>query len=601
MSIHIKRKHKLLPHNYIAEEILLGIILIYPSMFFNILEKIKKEYFFLETHQMIYINLINIYKYKQLNIIELMYKLESNKMLYKIGGLKKITSMMKQGQIFINSSKINIYIEALIYIIRQSYIKRLMIQCGHNIIKLSYIPQVKNEYLRVKALSYLNFIDERINKKHIKTFKDLISEKLVEIKFKNKYLYQTQEKLILSGFLDIDEIISGLPNGDLIIIAGRPSMGKTSLAINIAYNVFNKQKVSICIFSLEMSSSQIFNKFISIASNIPIQKYIVNKINKYQWECITKLCKKLLTNNIYINDALNFSINYIEQISKKIKKKNNELQLIIIDYLQLIQLNEENSYTRSQELSYITRKLKLLAQFLKLPIIVLSQLNRNIEIRNEKIPVLSDLKESGCISFHTNITISTFFNNGIHLTNFKKLLNYSIHLNNLENKTLNLTNKIKDLKYKILHIHQQYIFRFHLNQHILFSTYNHKYLSRQNWIRNNHITYSEVITYLKVFHKNKSYIEYTKKILITKYSKVYDINIGNYFNFTSNQIILHNSIEQDSDIIMILHQQIKQDNQNFNKKILDINICKNRNGATGSCQIMFIPNRNVFKNLEKKT
>lgn len=315
--------YPLLPQNYIAEELLLGIILIYPSTFSNITSFLKKEYFFLESHQIIYINLLNIYKHKQLSIVELLYHLEKNKVLCAIGGLHKVINMMKQSQVFICSSNVNNYIEELIELISNSYIKRLIIQYGHNIIKLGHISQIQKHDLHNKALLYLNSIkiQDNKNEKSIISFRDLMSEKLLQIKHhKTYYSLDTKQKLIKSGFPELDEITSGLPNGDLIIIAGRPSMGKTSFAINIAYHNFYNERLSICIFSLEMSSKQILNKFISIGSKAPLQNNVA-KLSQQEWSNIINICYKLLNNNIYINDKNNISINYIDHTAKILKKK----------------------------------------------------------------------------------------------------------------------------------------------------------------------------------------------------------------------------------------------------------------------------------------
>nr|YP_009393600.1 Replication helicase subunit [Bostrychia simpliciuscula]ARW62162.1 Replication helicase subunit [Bostrychia simpliciuscula] len=602
-------KYLLLPQNYIAEELLLGILLIYPNIFENITILLKKEYFFLESHQIIYINILNIYKHKKINVVELIYNLESNKVLYQIGGLDKIVTMMKQSQIFIFSSNINNYIEELIELINNTYIKRLIIQYGHNIIKLAYVSGIAKKNLYNKALSYLHItnIHGNQNEENVIDFKDLISEKLLQIKYSKTYdLIHKKQQIIKSGFLEIDKITSGLPNGDLIIIAGRPSMGKTSFAINIAYNNFYYDKLSICIFSLEMSSKQILNKFISIGSKIPIYEQMT-KLSKQQWLNITNICNKLLKNNIYINDKNNISISYIDYIAKQLKKKDHKVQLIIIDYLQLIQLNKENNkiYNRNQELSYITRKLKLLAQFLKLPVIVLSQLNRNIETRNQKQPLLSDLKESGCIHYKNNIQIANLLNNSINLVNLKTICKSYIKTKTISNKKdpiiqLQLKLILKNFKQSI-YVSQKYIFQCKIETKVLSLTQNHKYLSQYSWIQTNQIlSFTKINNTQQLKRNNIINILFVNKILYSNYSKSYDINIDSYFNFFSKKIILHNSIEQDADIVMILYKNTEKNIEIKNKKVLDITICKNRNGPTGLCEILFVPHITLFETVNNQ-
>nr|ARW64232.1 Replication helicase subunit [Chondria sp. (in: red algae)] len=598
-------KHRSIPQNYLAEEILLGSIIIYPKIINYTKNIIKKEYFFLEFNEIIYIALIE-HNIKENNILHLFYKLKSSKILQQVGGYRKIISIMRQSQIFINSSNIRNYIEKLIQSLHTTYIKRLVIQYGYNIIKLGYLPLFNNRYIYKKILFYTKFLEnqiEKYNEKNLQVtnFKDLLSLKLLEIQnpticYRNSL--KASNKVIKSGLNNLDDITNGLPRGNLIIIAGRPSAGKTSLAINIAYNLFFYQKVSVCLFSLEMSSTEILNKIVCISCKINITTDQHIQLTKIIWHNIAKVCKKLLENNIYINDKYNLGIHDIEYITKSLKRKNINIHLIIIDYLQLIEfsLTDIRQLNRSQELGYITRKLKLLAQLLELPIIVLSQLNRNIEIRHDKEPILSDLKESGCIYYKNNI------DNILNDINFYNI-NYSI--NTLTNLKYIWCQKVQK-KYELLieksniYICSKNIFQFLSPKLKLELTYNHKSLSRITWIQVN--AFMRLTTVISICIKRIYIIIYkvfVSKINYLKYFYTYDINFNNQFHFSSNKIVLHNSIEQDSDIIMILHNKIT--NNQYNKeKIIDIKICKNRNGQTGSCEVLFDPETVTFKSINDK-
>nr|YP_009397928.1 Replication helicase subunit [Sonderella linearis]ARW67114.1 Replication helicase subunit [Sonderella linearis] len=602
--MNILYKKTFLPNNYIAEEILLGIILIYPNIFSHVMSNIQKEYFFLESNYILYINLEELYQSNKLDIMNLLYKLEFQNILNTVGGLKRITNLMKQSQVFIFSTKLNFYLKEIIQIIKQYYIKRLIIQCGHNIIQLGYVNNINNNYLYNKAYHYLNTIkDKEDSNNKIVNFKDLIIKKLLNIK-NNNLKEINQQKPLRSRFSDLDKIISGFTNGDLIIIAGRPSIGKTSFVISTAYQIFSYNKISILIFSLEMSSIQLLNKFMAIASNISIEKFIKNKIQHQEWTNIRQICNQLFKNNIYINDKQNVTINYIEDISKNLIKNTINIKLIIIDYLQLISLITDKKHNRSQELSYITRKLKLLAQFLELPVIVISQLNRNIESRNDKKPLLSDLKESGCIEQQINTKISISLHNDINLININNICNNLIQIKNTDNKITKFK-KIFNLKIKQkIYIFQKYVFNCFISkkQFKILLTNNHKYLFQYKWQRTDKISKFITINYIKQSNKKiQIYNKYIYNITFIKYEKSYDLNTEQYFNLVCEDIIIHNSIEQDADMVMMLYQQsIKNENIIFKEeKIIDLIICKNRNGPVGSCQIKFINKTTKFKTISK--
>lgn len=594
-------KYPFPPQNYIAEEILLGMILVYPQIFSNIVSLLKADYFFLESHQIIYLHLTEIYKQNKLNPIELLYYLSKTKILYRIGGIYKILDIMKQSQTFIASTKLNIYIKELIQLINYYYIRRLMIQYGYNIIKLAYIPQISNHRLYNKASYYLNNTENQIPQNNkIKNFKELISNFLVKIQNNTvaSKIINHNKKLLLSGFNGIDQLTSGLPKGDLIVIAGRPSMGKTSLAINIAYNIIDRSQIGVCIFSLEMSSNQVLNKLLSIACNISTHQLNLENININRWNQIKQECTNLLNCNIYINDTPNLSIDYIEYTAKLFQKEKNNIHLIIIDYLQLIYTNNLNNTTRTQELSYITRKLKLLAQALNIPIIILSQLNRNIDTRSNKEPLLSDLKDSGCINYIHNIYLYTYLNNSLNLINIANISNKFLNIKSLFNIQLkNDKPLIKNANQITIYIFMQYIFNCYIEiQSILSLTYNHKYLYHHKWIQIHHILDNGMMT---TQAKNEIYTNNINSFQFNRYTKSYDLHTQKYFNFISQNIVLHNSIEQDADIIMMLYQKNNEQHETNCKKIVDIKLAKNRNGPIGHCELLFLAKSTKFNNAEK--
>lgn len=406
-----------------------------------------------------------------------------------------------------------------------------------------------------------------------------------------------------SGFKSLDKVIGGLPYGDLIVIAGRPSMGKTSLAINIACYALHNYRNQVCIFSLEMNKKQILHKLVSISSKIPITNIVKGKITKKQWQIVQQICKELLESNIYINDTANISIEEIIEILNTIYKDANNKILLIIDYLQLIQTYNLNNSNRSEELSYITRKLKILAQNLYIPIIILSQLNRNVDTRSNKKPLLSDLRESGCLSYKlfvhvqyiNQINILNILSNTKHQIAYikNKIFIYKTNRNSVYN--LNYIEKYDLFK------EEAFIYLLHYKRKII-TTDTHSILVQNSWSKQCITEQNNPISTYILISKYKSFVEKYPSIFILTYNKdlVYEINRHEYLNFLYFFTILHNSIEQDADIVIMLYSNNSITQSLVTEKIIDLIVLKNRNGSIGSLQLLFNCPSTVFKDINKE-
>lgn len=591
------------PQNYLEEQILLGMLLVNKTLITAIVPLITTESFFLESNQTIYKSLLEIYKKNRMYSSELLYSMAYTKLLKEIGGVEKIISLMKQSQIFTLSINLNKYAEDIIKDINSNYTKRLMIQFACNIIKLAYIRTFPSYKLYNRAYDYLCTTSSQIPKHSIIDFKDLVGEFLLEIKenYNSKKIIQDEIVLeyknnIMSGFKQIDELTDGITKGDLFVIAGRPSMGKTSFAMNIVSHLLNNSSLGISTFSLEMSKIQILTKLVSINANIPIKKIIYNKINSLSLKAITNTCKKLLNSHIYLNDTPDMSIDYIEYTCKLLHKETKYIEIIFIDYLQLIQVEEFNYSTRTQELSYITRKLKLLAQALNIAVLILSQLNRSIENRTNKKPILSDLKESGCLSTKQKIkelNIVNYFNpNEFNKTFITKTIKFIKNINYIQKKNLTLC------------IHYLYTIctNFNLKQYMN-KTYNHKFYSQHKWRKNYHTLDQENNIQVISHNSSNMILEniYINQVIYVKKYTTYDIQRYNSLSFMHKSIILHNSIEQDADIVIILYQKEAISTCEETYKTIDISLCKNRNGPTGFCQLSFYLPNTTFSQIENTT
>ena len=567
---------KPIPQNILAEEIIIGYILYDTNIKQYIIKKINHNFFSLKKHQIIwcYILNTNITKHST-DITIIISQLWKNNILDQIGGIKYILNIIQKSQTSFLYVHTYHYIDYLIYILSKHYIKRLFLQYSCNIFQLSYIYNISNEQIYKKSIQYINTISSHYYTENQLSIKHSIGIFLQQINTPNKNNIN-----ILSGFKELDKITHGFKAGELIIIAGRPSMGKTSLAINMTYYLICDLKLQVHIFSLEMSKHEIIDKLIAISSNVSLH-YIQNKtIKKEDWYNIQKSCDTLISLPLYIDDNGNASINYIKSQCENFT--TNQQTIIIIDYLQLIKYQQITIDNRSQEIGLITRELKLLAKYIQAPIVVLSQLNRNIENRINKRPLLSDLRESGCISYSNIPNVQK--NNSCNYTEILKCNNtfYVLYIQN---------------SIEFHQTHNQYTYFLSCYTKILLDlTHNHQIFTYKKWQKEDQVK-QQYLHNIKLENTlNTQFI--IELYILTKIKRlekkqVYDIASHEYRNFVIHKHILHNSIEQDADLILMLYKA----NNTLENKLIDIIIAKHRNGPIGTFQLLFHTDTCKFDNI----
>lgn len=584
----VKYYEQLPPQHNLAEEIMLGGILLRSKVIEIAIKELVIESFALEAHQLIYRTIIDIYfEYHYIDSIILINTLWELNLLNEIGGINKILNLLRQGQVFISKDIKNTKIEYYIKLIQDKYFRRLLIQYGYDIVKLSYNTSISNETILFKTEKYINNIKNIFLNDTQTNITQRVTEILLQLKSNN---YSQSHVGLQTGFKTLDKITSGFKNSDLIIIAGRPSMGKTSLSLNITFNLIQKYYQGICIFSLEMSKDQILYKLLSIASQISINKIRSRKINNKEWIKIQKAGNYIVNSKLYIDDTANLSMMNLKIKIATIQNESNPINLIIIDYLQLLNLNDKSITNRSEELASITRLLKILAKEFNIPIIVLSQLNRNVESRVNKRPLLSDLRESGCVDFKTQI----IYNHSIY--KLSKLNINSLLSNNSRYHHIAYANHftIKQTKSQYIYQLQNY------SNELLGLTHNHSILSYIGWQRNDQLKYYSKLLFRNI-NQNLTFDTYhdIKVVKLYKKSMMYDIEINERKFFCSNEMLYtHNSIEQDADLVLFLYRDAYyNENTNYNH-VTDIIIAKHRNGPTGIAQLHFNPQFASFTNLD---
>ncbi|MGA1825870.1 MAG: replicative DNA helicase [bacterium] len=378
---------KSLPHNIEAEKAVLGAILLDSDSLSKIVDQIGPEDFYRNSHQIIYKIILELYESgTPIDLITLKDYLKTHDLLESIGGISYLTDIFEA-----TPTSANIFSHATI--VREKAVTRRLINVGNRIFTQGYEESKTTDLLLDDAERMIFDLAEKKGQSNIFAVKDIIDDSFEVI----EKLYHNKSELtgVGTGFKDFDLLTSGLHKSDLIIIAARPSMGKTALCINMAMHMAVKEHLSVLFFSLEMSKEQLVMRMLSSLASVNSHRLRTGFITNKDWDKLVKAGSKISEASVYIDDTSSLSALDLKAKARRLKREKG-LDIIMIDYLQLME-GHGRSESRQQEISAISRSLKGLAKELDVPLIALSQLSRAVENRTEKRPMLSDLRESGAI------------------------------------------------------------------------------------------------------------------------------------------------------------------------------------------------------------
>ncbi|ERT59202.1 replicative DNA helicase [Megasphaera vaginalis (ex Srinivasan et al. 2021)] len=381
------------PQNIEAEQAVLGAMMLEHDAATLAAEKLLPVDFYREVHRIIFEAMVNLHgERKEIDVITLPEELRRMKKLDDAGGLEYVLSLPNLVATAAN-------IEYHINIVVEKSLARKLISTCTDLATEAYDGETAASELLDKAEQKIMGISDSNNRSDFAPVSDVVNETLDKI----TKLYENKAGLtgLPTGFRDLDLLTSGLQPSDLILIAARPSMGKTAFTLNIAQNVGVRQQKTVAFFSLEMSREQLVQRLLCQISHIDSQKLRTGQLNSdEEWGRLTEACSKLYQAPIYIDDTPGIGVGEMRSKARRLKSEKG-LDLIIVDYLQLMQ--GRNAESRQQEISDISRSLKALARELKVPLIALSQLSRGVESRQDKRPMLSDLRESGALEQDADI------------------------------------------------------------------------------------------------------------------------------------------------------------------------------------------------------
>ncbi len=374
------------PHHVEAEQSVLGALLIDRNALSEVSGRLKADAFYLEKHKEIYEAILSLYEDSlPVDIVTVSDALSRRGTLEKVGDLDYIAHLA-------NSVPTTANVSHYASIIEDKALLRSLIAVSGKISDLGYQGAMEGMEVLNQAEKSIFDLSQGLNRTGLESINTVLDKTFTQL----EELCQNKGDLtgVPSGFIDLDRKTSGFQNSDLILIAARPAMGKTSFVLNIAVNAALR-KFPVAIFSLEMSRVQLVNRILSLESMVDLEKMRTGKLEAEDWKKIGFSLGPLSKSPIYIDD--NASTNVMEMMSKLRKLKLEKgLGLVIIDYLQLME-GRKKTDNRQQEISEISRSLKIMAKELNVPIIALSQLSRAPEQRQDHRPILSDLRESGAI------------------------------------------------------------------------------------------------------------------------------------------------------------------------------------------------------------
>jgi replicative DNA helicase len=390
-----------LPHNFLAEKIILSSLLISSEAIDVTLRTISVETFYFKNHQEIFKAILFMHQNKiPIDILTLTTFLQDNGLLKKVGGIKVLIEL-------INQIPNLVYLEEYLRLVKDKFLRRSLIKLGYEAINSGYITNIPLEKTLNDFENQLFNLTNQIKTQKLATSAELLNNIFLDLK--EKSIKPTLPGLS-SGFYELDSFTQGFQKSDLIIVAGRPSMGKTAFSLTLGLNIIKTSKLPILFFSLEMSKEQIMYRLLAMETNINQMRLRSGKLYRNDWVKLNKVIKIISKLPFFVDDTPDLSIQDIRSKIKTIIFEQTQIGLIVIDYLQLMQNSKFKLENRVQELSQITRSLKNIAREFNVPIIALSQLSRNVENRVDKKPILSDLRESGSIEQDADLVLMLYRN-----------------------------------------------------------------------------------------------------------------------------------------------------------------------------------------------
>jgi len=593
---------KALPNSIEAERSILGAILLDNSVCNQAVELLKREDFFLDSHRKIFSRMVYLSEQgRAIDFVTLAEELQRTGEYEQVGGGSYLTSLIDGVPRAPN-------IENYAKIVKHKSMLRRLINVSNQIIASCFEQEDEPEVILDNAeRAIFEIADERIREGF--TSIKVVAQQQLEL-IEERASRQILMTGIPTGFTEFDQMTNGLQPADLIIVAARPSQGKTSLALTIAQNASIQRGCTVGIFSLEMSKQQLVQRMLCSEARVDAHRLRSGYLNREEWGRLAEGLARLAEAKIFIDDTPGISILEMRAKARRLKAEHS-LDLLIVDYLQLM-TGRGRIESRQQEVSQISRDLKGLAKELNVPLIALSQLSRAPETRTDHRPQLSDLRESGCLSGDTLIYLP---GQGVHrpVRELIGQIGFPVLALNLNTWRLEPYPVSRAFATGCKPVYRLATSR---GRSVL-ATANHKFLTLNGWRRLDELSPGLPLAlprYLPEGSGSRGAREqggrgagetaqsdvYWDEIVAIEpdgETDVYDLTVPQAHNFVANGLVVHNSLEQDSDLVAFIFREEVYNQTEENSGIAELIIGKQRNGPIGTVRLAFIKEFTRFENL----
>ncbi|HEX3564710.1 MAG TPA: replicative DNA helicase [Acidimicrobiales bacterium] len=592
------------PHNLQAEESLLGAMLLSRDAIAAAVETCSANDFYKPAHGHVFDAVCSLYAQGEpADPVTVADELRRADLLDAIGGPATLITLQANTPATTNAGR-------YARIVEEHALLRRLIGVAGEIAEMGYgVPEDVAEAID-RAETLVFEVAERRVTDSLRPIYDLLAESLDRL----ETLYDRGQSItgVATGFLDLDERLSGLQPSSLVILGARPSMGKTAMALGMAAHAAMEGQTPVLFFSLEMSHSEVTQRLLCAEARVDSTRVRNGKLLESDWPKISHAIGRLGEAPLYIDDNPNLTVMEIRAKARRLRSRLGNLGLIVVDYLQLMS-GRHSAENRQVEISEISRGLKILARELAVPVVALSQLSRNLEMRADKRPMLADLRESGCMPASTRI---------LRADNGEEVTLGSLVLSQEQPMVWSLDEHLCLVPRRLVNafpsgIKPVYRMRLASGREVE-ATANHKFRTVDAWTPLEELSPGDHIAVprrlpapstssespddeLKLSDSESSDVFWDRIVELTALGDmpVFDATVEDTHNFVANAVIAHNSLEQDADVVMFLYRDEVYNPESPDRGTAEVLISKHRNGPTGVTHLAFLDHYTRFANMAR--